>query len=153
VESITFEKNSKLSRVEDRAFSCSDPASIQIPASVEVICEFCFSNCKNLESIAFEANSKLSRIEEHVFYNSGLTSIQIPANVEVIDEYCFSYCESLESVTFEEGSKLSTEKKNDLLRQILRSKGGNDVRNVVIAISTQSGAVIRRCLRITVLCL
>jgi predicted DsbA family dithiol-disulfide isomerase len=36
---------------------------IEIPSSVEIICENCFLQCKSLKSVTFESGSRLSRIE------------------------------------------------------------------------------------------
>jgi hypothetical protein len=80
--------------------------SIIIPSSVEVLGEFCFSNCHSLSSITFESDSHLQRIEKSAFSSSGLKSIVIPSSVEVLCESCFSRCESLSSITFESDSHL-----------------------------------------------
>jgi hypothetical protein len=107
LKSISFESNSKLTRIERRAFRASALTSIHLPAAVEVICESCFSVCRSLISISFELNSKLSRIERDAFRGSGLTSIHLPASVEMIGQLCFSECRSLISISFEANSKLS----------------------------------------------
>jgi hypothetical protein len=59
LKAISFESNSKLSRIERKAFYWSGLTSIHLPASVEVICESCFSNCKSLESLTIDRGSKL----------------------------------------------------------------------------------------------
>jgi hypothetical protein len=59
LKAISFESESKLSRIEGWAFFGSGLTSIHFPASVEVICESCFSNCTSLASISFESGSKL----------------------------------------------------------------------------------------------
>jgi hypothetical protein len=88
------------------AFSLSGLASIDLPPSAEVICEFYFSDCKSFERISFGEGSKLSRIEREAFQESGLASIRLPASVEVIVDSCFSFCRSLQSVTFDRGSMI-----------------------------------------------
>jgi hypothetical protein len=40
---------------------------ICIPASVQVICKSCFSDCQSLINVSFESGSRLCSIEEHVF--------------------------------------------------------------------------------------
>jgi hypothetical protein len=62
--SITFECDSRLSRIERDGFSRSGLRSIHLPASVEVICESCFDDCESLVSITIDPRSKL---EESVF--------------------------------------------------------------------------------------
>jgi hypothetical protein len=80
--------------------------SIDLPGSLEVICESCFSFCSSLTSVTFDANSRLSRLEHCAFSQSGLQSIHLPGSLEVICELCFSSCESLASVTFDSPSNL-----------------------------------------------
>jgi hypothetical protein len=95
-----------LQLIKEFAFTGSVLRTIQIPASVEVLCESCFSNCESLISVTFESHSKLQRIEESAFTWSGLRTIQIPASVEVLCKHSFSDCKLLELVTFESNSKL-----------------------------------------------
>jgi hypothetical protein len=91
------------------AFShCSKLKSICIPASIEMLCERCFSLCDSLSQVLFEPCSKLSQMGANVFFQcSSLTSMCIPANVESIQKQCFCLCTSLVEVSFEPGSKLS----------------------------------------------
>jgi hypothetical protein len=84
----------------------SDAATLVTSASIEVICESCFSFCGRLQSVTFESRSKLQRIEARAFAWSGLKGLVIRTSVEVISKSCFSDCSSLESITLESGSKL-----------------------------------------------
>jgi hypothetical protein len=79
---------------------------IIIPASVEVLAEYCFSGCKSLYLVKFEAGSRLSRIEKQAFFRTGLVDMILPVSVEVLGDGCFYGCRSLSSVTFESGSRL-----------------------------------------------
>jgi hypothetical protein len=106
VESVMFEADSKLQRIEESAFLSSGLKLIIIPSSVEVLCKSCFSYCKSLSSITFESDSHLQRIEQSAFYSSGLKSIIIPLSVEVLRASCFGNCDSLSSVPFETCSKI-----------------------------------------------
>jgi hypothetical protein len=65
---VTFDAESKLSRLERCAFCASGLPSIHIPSSVEVIYEGCFFECRSLLSVTFDAQSKLSRLERRAFY-------------------------------------------------------------------------------------
>jgi hypothetical protein len=80
--------------------------TVVIASRIEIVGEFCFSECQSLTSITFEANSKLHRIEESAFAWSGLIAIEIPASVEVVHKCWLLNCTSLTSVTFESNSKL-----------------------------------------------
>jgi hypothetical protein len=98
--------NSKLHGLEESAFAESGLRTIQVPASVEVLCKSCFGNCESLTSGTFELNSKPQRIDESTFAGSGLKRIQVPASVEMLCKSRFSNCRRLASVTFESPSKL-----------------------------------------------
>jgi hypothetical protein len=99
--SVTFDANSRLSRLEKVAFSCSGLQSIHLPGSLEVICESCFMWYTSLASVTFDANSRLSRLEKEAFRRSGLQSIHLPGSLEVICESCFSSCNFLTSIAFD----------------------------------------------------
>jgi hypothetical protein len=103
--SLTFEPGSKLSRIEDHAFShCSILKSISIPASVESLGDQCFYECSSLSSVTFGSGSKLVGIEARAFATCPrLKSISIPSSVESFGDQCFYECRSLSSVTFESG--------------------------------------------------
>jgi hypothetical protein len=82
--------------------------SICIPSSVEIVCEYCFCDCKNLSSAIFEIGCKISVIEKRAFWGcESLKSIRIPATVTTLGEDCFAACKSLSSVLFEIGCKIS----------------------------------------------
>jgi hypothetical protein len=102
---IKFESDSKLSRIDKKAFFESGLKSLRLPASVQVICKACFSGCRALESISFESDSKLLQIGHSAFSGTKLRSIHHPASVLMISEWCFSWGKSLESISFESNSK------------------------------------------------
>jgi hypothetical protein len=104
VESIIFENDSKLIRIDESAFSHSGLKSIIIPSSVEILCQSCFRYCRSLESIIFENDSKLIRIGELAFSESGLKSIIIPSSVEILCKSWIEGCRSLEPILFENES-------------------------------------------------
>jgi hypothetical protein len=105
------------------AFRGTGLVEIIILASVEVLREQSFSDCKSLSSVAFESGSRLSRIEKEAFGGIGLFEVILPASVEVLGLRCFSECKSLSSVTFESGSKL-LENEREVLHQ-----AGSKLRN------------------------
>jgi hypothetical protein len=104
--SVTFDANSRLSRLEKKAFYGSGLQSIHLPGSLEVICESCFSSCRSLASVTFDTNSRLSHLESRAFSESGLQSIHFPESLEVICKSCFSRCRSLTSVAFDPRSRI-----------------------------------------------
>ena len=86
---------------------------ITIPASVEVICECCFSPCWFHFRVTFATGSCLKRIEKEAFHTCWrLKEIEIPASVdstvEVLFERCFSRCSFLPRVTLAVGTPLGS---------------------------------------------
>jgi hypothetical protein len=79
-----------LPRIDAMAFSGTGLIELILPASVEVLGDGCFSECKSLSSIIFESGSKLSRIEKWAFCQTGLIEIILPVSVEVLSEACFA---------------------------------------------------------------
>jgi hypothetical protein len=67
IQSILFESDSQLIRIDSYAFSSSSLQSIEIPRNVEILGSSCFCGCKSLSSISFESNSRLNRIESSAF--------------------------------------------------------------------------------------
>jgi hypothetical protein len=61
---ISFELESRLTRIESSAFSRSSLQSIIIHRNVEILCSECFLYCKSLSSISFESESRLNRIDD-----------------------------------------------------------------------------------------
>ena len=109
LQTVTFEKGSKLKTIETYVFYCTSLTSIEIPASVEEIERYAFSGCTSLQTVTFEKGSKLKTIGYFAFINcTSLTTIEIPASVETIRGGAFSDCTSLKTVTFEKGSQLLT---------------------------------------------
>jgi hypothetical protein len=106
----------KLHGIEEYAFQADNVATINIPASVEVLFKFCFSDCQLFTSITFESNSKLHQIEGSAFAGSGLTISSIPAFVEMLSKFYFSDCKSLASITSESNKKQSEATANSFAR-------------------------------------
>jgi hypothetical protein len=115
---VTFASGSCLKRIEERAFSeCTRLQEIEIPASVEVLCEECFgpardglgkmiASCESLSRVTFAPGSCLKRIERWAFYScNSLKEMEIPASVQEIGGGCFRWS-SLSRVTFASGSVL-----------------------------------------------
>jgi hypothetical protein len=83
--SLAFEPDSKLREISERAVSgCSSLKSICLPASVEVLGVYCFSDLAQLSLVTFESGSKLREMKEGVFANCPLLkSIFLPASVPI----------------------------------------------------------------------
>jgi hypothetical protein len=81
--------------------------SICIPASIEIIGQACFRQCKSMSQLTFEPGSRLTQIGNFAIRDcASLRSICISAQVEEIPLCCFSECHSLEELLFEPGSQL-----------------------------------------------
>ena len=84
------------------AFSNSGLTSIFIPASVEVVSESAFNNCRSLNKATIAQNSKLQVIEKGAFNSCiSLTEINIPAKLTSIGDNAFQFCSMLNKVYFE----------------------------------------------------
>jgi hypothetical protein len=103
-QSVSFESNSLLKRIESDAFAHSSLQSIVIPRNVKILCSQCFSSCKSLKSISFEVESRLTRIEANAFSASSLQSIVIPRGVRFIDGSAFTYV-TISSISIESGNE------------------------------------------------
>lgn len=79
---------------------------IVIPDNVEILCERCFADCRNLTLVVFGEESSLRAIGREAFANSALHQIHIPDKVECIGTRCFYGCQRLMNVTFGERSSL-----------------------------------------------
>jgi hypothetical protein len=106
LRSLSFESESKLTRIEAHAFSnCFTLESILLPPSVEFLGEASFSSCNSLSSFAFESGSELTQIEAQALYGcSSLKSICLPASLQMIDGSAFA-CTDISRITVEEGNR------------------------------------------------
>ena len=89
--------------------------TVNIPASVTVICSSVFRGATSLTNVIFEEGSQLTSIGDGAFWGAtSLTSITIPASVRYIKNLAFASCccvgwaTSLTTVLFEEGSQLTS---------------------------------------------
>jgi hypothetical protein len=91
LKSLTFEAGSTLLEFGRKACStCRSLESISVPASVEVLGEYCFAGLTHLSSLTFEPGSKLRAIEHFAFSSCfSLRSISLPASLAVINGLSF----------------------------------------------------------------
>jgi hypothetical protein len=83
---ITFEPDSKLNRIERRAFVLVNILKrIQLPWRLEYIGDRCFEFCGSLEEVTFERGSLLREIGEFAFSKTSVTKIEIPDKCEVLN--------------------------------------------------------------------
>lgn len=89
LESIQFQSNSILSKIESFSFCKTKLHYITFPSSVTRICSYCFDNCKELKGIEFLNDSKLKIIESYAFNESSLESLVLPSSVV---DLCRGWC-------------------------------------------------------------
>jgi hypothetical protein len=106
LESVTFEEESRLCRIEENCFSQCPLKSVCIPRNVKILGESCFSQAV-IEEIMFENESRLRRIEGLCFVGCSLKSICIPRTVESLGDSCFEGCRNLVYMTIESGSRMT----------------------------------------------
>lgn len=79
---------------------------VSIPSSVEIIDDFAFYDCMNLQVVSFKGNSHLKLIGKSAFDGASLRSVIFPSSLEIIGSHAFDCCEKLESIVFPNESKL-----------------------------------------------
>jgi hypothetical protein len=77
-----IESGSKLKEINNSAFYECAIQSIEIPSNIEMIGDWCFSDCKSLCEITFESISKLKEIGKNAFSNR-LECVKVPAGFTV----------------------------------------------------------------------
>ena len=87
--SLTFEGESQLEQIGDRAFNNTVLTTISIPATVKTIGIKAFQYCSNLTSLTFEGESQLEQIGDGAFNSTVLKTIDIPASVTSIGSSAF----------------------------------------------------------------
>lgn len=109
LETISFQKNSRLERLEHRAFSKSAITAIVIPETVTILSNSVFESCTRLTTVEFPRNSQLTTIESSCFKHcSSLQRFECPSSVDCIGCFCFAMCSSLVSFQLTPSSKLSS---------------------------------------------
>ncbi|MDR0633139.1 MAG: leucine-rich repeat domain-containing protein [Holosporales bacterium] len=101
---ITFDPDSELQTIGDRAFYACNLDDITIPKNVVSIAAQAFGNCTNLSSVTFDQGSPERRltIEDEAFIRcNSLQEIHIPGCVVDIKPSTFRNCTSLRTVTIE----------------------------------------------------
>lgn len=77
--------------VTDRAFYGNEViATLEIPASVEIIGQYAFNDCDNLEKITIPENSSLRIISDYAFTSASITEIDLPESLEIIGNRAFT---------------------------------------------------------------
>lgn len=93
---VTFARGSRLQRIEKEAFyQCMSLEEAEIPATVEVLGEDCFSG-SGITSVRFPRDSKLKSIERGAMSCClRLEVFEIPASVKVVRHNSFYACKML----------------------------------------------------------
>jgi hypothetical protein len=117
LQTITFEPNSQLVQIDERAFcGCSSLKSLCIPASVQMIDATAFINTNITKIEVEEGNTHFSldgdflvdfaRISLVRYFGVG-SFVTIGVHFEWLCPYCFHGCKSIETIAFDPGSKLT----------------------------------------------
>lgn len=85
--------------IADMAFSsCTNLASVQLPATLKTIGDGAFDCCSKLKAVTLPAG--LTSIGSVAFQATGISEIVFPASVTSIGASAFCYCQSLKKITF-----------------------------------------------------
>ncbi len=77
--------------------------SVKLPATLESIGQYAFSECAHLYSI--ELPETLKSIEWYAFNNSSIASIDLPEGLNYLGQHAFQNCDNLEEITIPSGVK------------------------------------------------
>ena len=84
------------------AFKSCTAREIHVPDSVQLICAWAFSGCKNLETVTLP--EKVRQLQLASFENcTALKYVNLPSNMETIEMDMFKGCTSLESIHIPDG--------------------------------------------------
>lgn len=134
LESVEFEKGSKLSEIGPYAFAgCRSLRHITLPSSVISVGEAAFLDCEQMMRAEFGESPSLKTIGPSAFINckeladldlpktltsigdyafngcASLSKITVPSSVEAVGEEAFGDCGKLENVTIKDPSKTSVD--------------------------------------------
>ena len=106
--SVRFEENSQLATIDTYAFAGNpELGEICLPASINVICSYAFSQCACLESVTIPSEANIDTLANGTFYRSGLLAFKVPASVKEISFDCFKECRKMHTIQFDEHSRLT----------------------------------------------
>lgn len=109
-----------VTRINNSAFiSNTSITSVEIAASITMIANDAFRDCKNLSEVHFAEGSKLTSISNYVFYSTNIKEITIPENVTVMLSGSFDNCANLTSITMLSKTPCSLSRKmfDDILKE------------------------------------
>ncbi len=99
-KSIDLMQDTSLKEIGEGAFAGSNLTSVSIPAEVQTIGSYAFSEAKGLSVVDLSSASSLRTIGDGAFqFCVSLKSIVLPASVSSIGENSFKGCSVLESIT------------------------------------------------------
>ncbi len=77
--------------------------TLEIPASMKKMGQYCLANIVNLEEVVFETGNTLEEIGDYAFYEcSGMKKCNFPDTVKIIGTHAFEGCKSLVGVDLPE---------------------------------------------------
>lgn len=89
-------------------FAARNIINTYIPEFIEIISQFCFYSCTELQCVDIPNNSKLRIISDNAFYDCKFTSFSLPKSVTYIGKRSFYFCENLSKFEIPSDSKLKT---------------------------------------------
>lgn len=79
-----------ITHINESAFACSDIETISLPASLAIVDDNVFMDCKNLTNVTLREG--LKSLGQMAFYNCAISEILLPNTLEQLGASCFEMC-------------------------------------------------------------
>ena len=99
LENVSFDRHSRLRRVQASAFQGTKLRTIELPSALESLGTKCFAKMLSSDiSVGFVEPARVRALQPLMFAKSHVTRFVIPSSVEIVDEKCFARLRSLSDI-------------------------------------------------------
>ena len=99
LENVSFDRHSRLRRVQASAFQGTKLRTIELPSALESLGTKCFAKMLSSDiSVGFVEPARVRALPSRMFAKSHVTRFVIPSSVEILEDKCFARSKSLSDV-------------------------------------------------------